>query len=186
MHSDINPKVDHGVCIGCGKCASHCPKQAITIEDGKATIDQDLCYGCGECLIFCAPKAIKIRWDSSAQSMQEKMIEYCMGAVQGKEGKVAYINFIIDVTPHCDCLGKSDPAIVDDIGILASFDPIALDQACTDLVNNAEALPGSAIVEGVEKGLDNIRAANDLDWSFQLAYGEEVGLGSRKYNLNKI
>jgi len=59
MHSDLNPKVDQKSCIGCGKCAGHCPKQAITIENGKATIDQELCYGCGECLIFCAPKAIK-------------------------------------------------------------------------------------------------------------------------------
>ena len=83
-------------------------------------------------------------------------------------------------------MGWSDAPIVPDIGILASSDPIALDQACADMVNAAMANPGSSIIEGVEKGLDNIRAANDLDWTHQLAYGEEVGLGSRKYEIVQI
>ncbi len=186
MHSDLNPVVDVDMCIGCGKCVKWCPKDAITLTDGKAYIDPETCYGCGECLVTCGPKAIKIRWDSSARSLQEKMIEYCMGAIKGKEGKVGYISFVMNVTPHCDCVGWSDAPIVPDIGILASKDPIALDQACADMVNKEKVNPNSRIVEGVEKGLDNIRAANDLDWTYQLEYGEKVGLGSRKYEIIKI
>lgn len=186
MHSDIKPQVDPDICIGCGECARWCPKQAIKLTGGKAHIDPEICYGCGECLITCKPKAIKIRWDSSAQALQEKMVEYCMGAVKGKEGKVGYISFVINVTPHCDCAGWSDAPIVPDIGILASTDPVALDQACADLVNAESPNPNSRIQKAVEDGLDNIRAANNLDWSYQLAYGEKVGLGSRKYELIRI
>jgi uncharacterized Fe-S center protein len=118
--------------------------------------------------------------------MQEKMIEYCMGAVKGKEGKIGYINFVMNVTPHCDCAGWSDIPIVNDIGILASMDPVAIDQASADMVNSAQANPNSSIMQGLKKGLDNLRAANDLDWSIQLAYGEEVGLGTRKYEVIQV
>jgi uncharacterized Fe-S center protein len=183
MHSDLKPQVDIATCIGCGNCAKWCPQNAIAVVNGKAIIDGAKCYGCGECLITCGPKAIKVRWDSTAESMQEKMIEYCMGVVKGKEGKIGYINFVMNVTPHCDCAGWSDTPIVNDIGILASMDPVAIDQASADMVNAAQANPNSSIINGLKKGLDNIRAANDLDWSIQLKYGEEVGLGSRKYEI---
>jgi uncharacterized Fe-S center protein len=184
MHSDINPKVNEEKCIGCGTCASWCPQGAIELEHGKAVIDQELCYGCAECFITCKPKAIEIRWDSSSELLQEKMIEYTAGVVKGKEGKCGYFNFINNVTPHCDCAGWSDTPIVHDVGIVASKDPIAIDQASADLVNKA-AVNQSAKLEQ-KKGKDNIQLANDIDWTLQLKYGEKIGLGTRKYELIEI
>ena len=99
---------------------------------------------------------------------------------------MGFINFVINVTPHCDCAGWSDTPIVADIWILASKDPVALDQACADLVVAASPNPQSKVFEKSGKNTDNIRLANDVDWSLQLAYGEEVGLGSRKYELVEL
>jgi len=183
MHSDIKPTVDDEKCIGCGTCVKWCPKEAITLENGKANIDHELCYGCGECFVTCKPKAIKIRFDSTAQPLQEKMVEYAYGVLKGKERKAGYFNFVNNVTAHCDCASWSDKPFVNDIGLLASKDPVALDQASADLVNQAKLVPDA--LDG-KKGEDNLKSANDLDWSFQLKYAEDIGLGTRNYELVEI
>ncbi len=184
MHSDINPKVNKKKCIGCGTCVKWCPRDAITIEGNKASIDQERCYGCAECFITCKPKAIEIRWDTSSELLQEKMVEYTSGVLKNKRKKVGYFNFVNNVTQHCDCVSWTDPPFVKDIGILASKDPVAVDQAAADLVNDATLNPDIKFKK--EKGKDNLRAANDVDWSHQLRYAEEIGLGRRKYELIEI
>ena len=106
--------------------------------------------------------------------------------LKGKEGKVGYINFITNISPDCDCTNWTDAPIVRDIGIVASLDPIAIDQACVDLVNKEAALPGSRL-EGKGDVADKFRALwPTIDWSHQLRYGEEIGLGSRKYELIEV
>jgi len=188
MHSSVNPFIVEDQCNGCRRCFELCPPDAISLkENKKAIIDQALCIGCAECIALCPEGAISIRWDADFRELQEKMVEYLAAVIKNKKGKVGYVTFLTDITPDCDCMSHSDLPIVPDIGILASLDPIAIDQAACDLVNNAEGLVGSSLGGGARSIKDKIRAIHPkIDWTFQLKYGEEVGLGSRKYELVKV
>jgi hypothetical protein len=186
MHSDVKPEVKADKCVGCGTCARYCLQGAIAIAEKKAVIDQSKCVGCGECLISCQYKAIGQRWDSGGDKLQEKMVEYTIGALKGKEGKCGFFNFVTNVAPGCDCAPWNDAPIVGDIGILASKDPVAIDQASADLVTAEAGNPRSVIKRNLAPGADKLREANDVDWTVQLRYGEEIGLGSREYKLVEI
>ncbi|MCX5748678.1 MAG: DUF362 domain-containing protein [Candidatus Saganbacteria bacterium] len=169
MHADVSPSVKTPKCTGCGLCVKWCPQDAIVLTDGKAVIDRSKCIGCAECIVTCDFDAISIEWNGSPKSLQEKMAEYCCGAVRGK--KCGYFNFIVDVSPNCDCYNFNHPPIVKDIGVVASLDPVAIDQASVDLVNKAA-------------GFDIIKKTwPDIDHNIQLDYGEQIGLGLRKYEL---
>jgi uncharacterized Fe-S center protein len=187
MHGDVKPKLRKGKpCIACGRCAEICPADAISVEK-VARFDHQACIGCAECIVICPEGAIQILWNESTDRLQEKMIETMVGVLKGKNGRVAYFNFLLDVTPDCDCFPWSDAAVVPDIGILGSTDPIAIDQASVDLVNRAPGIPGSALVSGLEPDGDKFKALYPaIDWSHQLAYGEKLGLGSRRYKLIEI
>ncbi len=184
MHSDVLPAVDPDRCIGCGRCAEWCPAGAITIDD-KAQIDAAKCMGCGECTITCIEGAVEISWKSDASSLQERMVEYAFAVLKNKRGKAGFITFLLDVSPNCDCWNYNDVPVVPDVGILAGTDPVALDQACVDLVNAQPAMPNSAV--NLPPGTDKFKKIYpDIDWNFQLAYGEQIGLGSRNYRLIKL
>jgi hypothetical protein len=185
MHSDVLPKVNAGKCIACGMCTEWCPAAAINVEE-HAAIDEKVCWGCGECTVTCPEGAIKINWKTTPGALQEKIVEYTMGVLKNKQNKAAHISFIMNVSPECDCCTYNDAPIVRDIGIAASLDPVALDQACIDLVNGEKTLSGSRL--GENPGVEDKFAAlhNNVDWSVQLSYGEQMGLGTRKYQLVKI
>ncbi|MEW5937243.1 MAG: DUF362 domain-containing protein [Candidatus Thermoplasmatota archaeon] len=184
MHSEIKPEVDIEKCVGCGTCIRWCPQGAISLVNGKARIDPEICYGCAECFVTCTSRAIEIRWDTSSEALQEKYVEFAYGVLREKKGKVGFINFVIDVTPDCDCVSWSDTAFVPDIGVLASKDPVAIDQASAEMVNRAPANPNSRISSF--SGADKLKALNDIDWTHQLRYAEEIGLGTRSYKLVEI
>ncbi len=188
MHSDMLPKVKEARCKACGRCHQWCPTGAIEVGDLKmALVDENKCIGCGECTVTCPHGAIGVNWRNNMKdALQEKMAEYAAGVLQNKKGKSGFISFLTNITPDCDCFSFSDAPVVRDIGILASLDPVAIDQACIDLVNRERGLPGSKL-EGREGVTDKFGALYpDIDWSRQLAYGEEIGLGSREYDLIKI
>jgi uncharacterized Fe-S center protein len=116
-----------------------------------------------------------------------KMAEYAKGALNGKADKAVFLSFITQVSPACDCYGHADAPIVNDIGICASTDPVAIDQACADLVNGARGNEGSALQSGHEPGGDKFRGVwPEIPWETQLVHGEKIGLGSRHYELVKI
>lgn len=188
MHIGLLPTVNIEKCTGCGKCVIWCPAQAITLLTRNpkkyAVINQKKCIGCGECAVTCSPGAIAIGWEEEEHVLQEKMAEFALGIIKNKNGKVAFFNFLLDITPDCDCASWSDLPIVNDIGILASKDPVAIDQAGVDLVNQQEGLAGTRLEEKIERGRDKFRAVHkDIDWTVQLAYAEKIGLGTREYKL---
>jgi len=184
QHSRLSPKVVRKQCIGCGECLLHCPARAVILEKGKARIEPKRCLGCGSCIVSCPQQAVRIRWDPSMEIFQEKMVEYALGVLQGKEGRTIFLNFLTDITPACDCLNHSDRPIVPDIGILASSDPVAVDQAAVDLVNGQPGNRDSQLTGNYLPGEDKFRGVYpQVDWRIQLAYAEELGLGSRRYEL---
>ena len=186
QHSDVSPKVKKKTCIGCGRCRLFCPAGAITLDE-TASINPETCIGCGQCILTCPNGSIRIVWNSSTELFQKKMAEYSLGVVAGKEEQSLFFNFIINVTPQCDCLNFSDAPIVGDIGILASTDPVAIDQASADLVNKASGIVGTALTTNLAPGEDKFRGIYPhIDWSVQLSHGEKVGLGTREYELIEI
>jgi hypothetical protein len=186
MHSDVLPAVNPDKCKGCEKCSQWCPAQAIVIREKVSVVDESKCIGCGECTVTCPVQAIEISWKTEPDIAQEKIVEFAEGVLKNKKGKCGFITFVNNVSPDCDCVGWSDAPLVRDIGILASLDPVALDQACVDLINQEKVLPNNRL-EGKEDAQDKFRALYPgIDWNRQLAYAEEIGLGSREYELVKI
>lgn len=186
MHSDILPKIDIEKCTACAKCIEWCPAGAIRIFKKYAEIDEKKCIGCGECTVTCNRRAIAINWREEADVLQKKIVEYAFGALKNKENQAGYFNFLIDITPDCDCTSWSDIPFVNDIGIMASKDPVAIDQASVDLVNQKVGLKGR-LTENLEAGKDKFKAIHkNINWEVQLEYAERLKLGSRKYDLIEI
>lgn len=189
MHSDILPEVNWTKCTACKECIRWCPSEAISIvqkrNSKKARIDPEKCIGCGECVVTCPEDAIAINWQGSPGVTQQKIVEYAWGAIKDKPEKTGFINFVINVTPSCDCERWSDMPIVPDCGVLASTDPVAIDQASVDLVNQKSGIEETALSD--LQAADKFRSLyKDVDWEVQLNHGESIGIGTRKYNLIKI
>nr|WP_319375281.1 DUF362 domain-containing protein [uncultured Methanoregula sp.] len=174
-------------CTGCASCMKVCPEKAITVKQKKSVLDRDLCIGCFECMHACPENAIDIDWETEIPQFMERMVEYAYGAVLGKENKVGYMNFLIRITPECDCFPFSDAPIVADIGILASKDPVAIDAASFDLVNQQQGYEDSDLTAHHHQGEDKFKGVHpQTDGCRQLEYAEEIGMGSRMYDLITI
>ena len=186
MHADFKPEVVAEKCTACKRCVKACPVQAIAIgPDRVAVVDYAVCYGCGECVARCSFGAINTQWKTTPDALQEKIVEHVAGAVDGKEGKVVYLSFVTNVSPDCDCWSFSDAPVVADIGVLASTDPVAIDQAAYDLVVAAHGLPGGR-GEGLAAGDDKFKPITGVDGTIAMEYAEKMGLGTREYELTLI
>lgn len=187
MHSDVRPRVSTDHCVGCAKCVGWCPVRAISLKRKKAYIDPDICIGCAECIVVCPERAIKIQWGWSTSKLQEKMAEYAVGAAKTKKRKTAFINFIMDVSPQCDCYPFSDAPIVPNVGILLSLDPVAIDKASVDLINKQPGIKGSALNIRHKAKADKFRHLYpDVDWGIQVKHAQSLGLGTTSYSLIEV
>lgn len=187
QHFRTSPQVVKEKCIGCGKCVEVCPVGAASLMGEVSRIDREICISCMQCMEVCPSEAIDIDWEHDIPEFLECIAEYAYGAVKRKEDRVGYVNFLIKITPDCDCVPWSDASIVPDIGILASKDPVALDQASYDLVNRQKGLAHSSLHANHEKGADKFRGVwPKVDGAHLLKYAEKIGLGSRDYELVEI
>ncbi|HEY9765972.1 MAG TPA: DUF362 domain-containing protein [Chroococcales cyanobacterium] len=167
-------------CTRCQRCLARCPSGAIS-ED--LVIDMRRCTACGDCLPACSAAAIRVQGKSKPSDFQEKMIEAFFGAVKNKSRKVGYMSFLIDITPDSDSWDWSDAPVVGDIGIIASRDPVALEQASIDFFNQQPLIQDTRL-SGLLEGKDRLRElSGGIDWEVQLRYAEKLGLGTREYEL---
>ena len=188
MHSQEEPpQVDHDKCVGDGECIRYCPVDAIHLEQGKAVIDADTCIRCGECTATCPQQAIAIRWGDQPGLLQQRIVEYTLAVLKNKKNKCLFYAFLLDVTPDCLCNPRSERPFIPDVGILASRDPVALEQATFDTVNAQQGIADSDLPAAYEKGADKFRALlPDIDSQLTMSYAQKIGLGSRDYTIKEI
>ncbi|MGN0495512.1 MAG: DUF362 domain-containing protein [Lachnospiraceae bacterium] len=199
QHCDGKPSVNGNACVGCGACYRICAHEAPIISDGKAVIDHEKCVGCGRCLAMCPKDAIAADFDSSVMMLNYKMAEYTLAVC--KDRPCFHISLICDVSPNCDCHSENDIPIIPNVGMLASFDPVALDQACADLCNKMPVNNGSVLFDTIAKA--NHRQETDChchtdhgdyfhmthpdtEWESCLSHAQKLGLGTRQYELITI
>ena len=188
QHNAGKPHVAEKLCIGCGQCRKICAHGAPIIENRKAHIDHDRCVGCGRCIAVCPKNAVQINWDETTTNLNRKIAEYTKAVVDGRP--CFHISLVIDVSPNCDCHSENDMAIVPNVGMFASFDPVALDMACVDAVNAQTPLRGSAVEDAgaeTEHEHDHFQHIHpDTNWRSCLEHGEKIGIGTREYELIRI
>lgn len=184
MHSEEKPTMDEEMCVSCGTCIRFCPQEAIAFNDRrKAQIDYNQCVGCGQCIVSCHYGAAHGSYEGSKTTLNEKIAEYTYAVLKNKPS--FHISMIMDVSPDCDCFGFNDRPIVPDIGMAASFDPVALDKACVDLVNATPMLPGGSLDdERWQEGKDKFLYMHpESRWQAALEHGEAIGIGTQEYEL---
>lgn len=185
MHSAGKPSVVQDLCIGCGQCIKICAHDAPTITDHKASINHDKCVGCGRCIGVCPKDAIKASMDEANDILNYKIAEYTKAVVDGRP--CFHISLVIDVSPYCDCHSENDIAIVPDVGMFASFDPVALDQACADAVNEQPAITNSILHKHGHDHHDHFTDVSpETNWKSCLEHAEKIGLGTHEYELIEI
>jgi uncharacterized Fe-S center protein len=174
QHSTIKPYIKTAACTMCGACIKWCPENTIIKQEGKAFIVQENCTGCGECLAVCGFDAVAYNWSVESTELQKRMAEHACGVLMHKKNKCLFINVLADMTKDCDCIGSPQQTVIPDVGLLASLDPVAVDQATLDLTAQADGSDLARIsYPGIKAGA-------------QLAHAESIGMGCRVYELREL
>ena len=187
LHCASQPRIDTEACKGCNICVKHCAHDAIHLNNNrKAEIDYERCVGCGQCVALCQYDGAVMGEGDTSERLNYKIDEYTKAVLSDKPH--FHVSFIMNVSPECDCWNHNDAAIIPDLGIAASFDPVALDKACADMVINAPIIGGNKLAEAHPhehlEGEDKFHLIHpDTNWQAGLHYAEEIGLGSQAYEL---
>ncbi|MCX5645748.1 MAG: DUF362 domain-containing protein [Phycisphaerae bacterium] len=176
QHAALKPQVKMGKCVRCGECYRHCPAGAISLDEIQAHIDQDKCIGCAECVAVCRFDAVQYDWQQESSILQKSVAEHALGAVKGKEGRAVFFNFLLSMTKDCDCFDKANmPTMVQDIGIVASTDPVAVDKAAIDIVETRAGGKLPVLIGNTK-----------LDWRHQIEHAVKIGLGRADYECIEV
>ena len=186
LHTSGKPDINKEKCTGCRRCLSVCAHSAITVKK-KAVIDSDVCVGCGRCIAMCSFDAITVKMDEAMDVICKKIVEYAAALLDGRPS--FHISVIADVSPFCDCHKENDLHVIPNVGMLASFDPVALDRACVDLAQKQPMITGSRLYvnSGGVKPDDIFACVHPgTKWQSTFIHAEKMGLGSSKYELIEI
>lgn len=192
QHCNGTPTVHPELCRGCRRCERECANHGLVFDDQtkKMHIDPNNCVGCGRCIGACNFDAIEFSNWAAAKDMNCRMAEYAKAVVSGRP--CFHISLVVDVSPNCDCHSENDAAILPNIGMFASFDPLALDQACVDACLAAQPLPNSQLSDHMSRSDFHdhhdhfINSTPDSEYRSCLEHGEKIGLGHREYELVTI
>lgn len=187
MHSAGKPHVDQDLCIGCKQCAKICAHGAPQFEDKKAFIDHNKCVGCGRCIGVCPKDAVLPASDESNDILNCKIAEYTKAVIDGRPN--FHISLVIDVSPYCDCHAENDAAIVPNVGMFASFDPVALDLACAEAVNKQPVIKNSLLGDKMETEPhhDHFHTVSpETNWESSIEHGVKIGIGQKEYELIQV
>ena len=183
MHDAGKPQVTAATCVGCGLCVKCCAHDAITVAKRVAHIDTAKCAGCGRCIGHCPKDAIEGAYDGSIEALNAKIAEYTAAVLRGRPH--FHISLICDVSPECDCHNMNDAPIIPNIGMLASADPVALDQACADLCCKATPLPNTMLTDQPPHDDHFCALHPDTNWRDAIAQAERMNIGTSHYTLVK-
>ncbi len=189
QHSSGKPYIDWDLCRGCLKCQKECANNALVFDavDKKMAVNQENCVGCGRCLGACNFDAIAFDNNDANELLNCRMAEYTKAVLDGRPH--FHVSLVVDVSPHCDCHGENDAPILPNLGMFASFDPLALDQACVDACLKAQPLSGSKLYDNMQNAdfVDRhdhfVNASPESEWRTCLAHAEKIGIGTRDYEL---
>lgn len=186
MHSSGKPYVKQSKCVGCKSCSKNCAHEAITFDENrKVSINHDNCVGCGRCIGSCNFDAIKSPTDESNDILNKKIAEYSKAVLEGRPH--FHISFVIDISPNCDCHRENDLPIIPDVGIFASFDPVALDIACAHACNKQPVILGSYLEEKEHHTHDHfINTHPETNWEVCIDHAVKLGIGNKEYELFEV
>ena len=189
QHSNGKPEINASACRGCKRCLRECANNGLVFDETtrKMSVDLQNCVGCGRCIGACNFDAISFSQNAAVKQLNCRMAEYTKAVLDGREN--FHISLVCDVSPVCDCHAENDAPNLPDVGMFASFDPLALDQACVDACLRQQPLQNSQLTEQMSAPdfcdhHDHFENTTpNSEYKTCLAHAEKIGLGSREYEL---